>query len=325
MTEPPLDYNEAATGPARAAVSRILEHVEELHLYPRGLHQRAEAAVAEAIGVDDAQVILTCGVDEATDLVLLHVNRATSFVPGFNGYWHRAEALGVPMRRLPLDDDWEPATDLGPPGGALFVAQPNNPTGHRFAGTAWLRAAAGHFDLVLVDETYRSFADPPAPTALELELPNVCVFRSFSKDYGLAALRIGALAGAPAVIAALRERKAFYTVDGLSLHGLLGALDDPAAIDDAVWHVRRLRPRYAATLRAAPIVAEVRETDCNFVVFRPVDGWRAAAAVEALADRGVRVTDCALFGMDGWVRVSVGGEHALESLSRALDDLVEAP
>jgi histidinol-phosphate aminotransferase len=321
MTEIRLDFNEAATGPADGAVARILAHTRELHLYPRGLHEEAEASVARLFGVQPEEVIVTNGVDEATDLVLLHAQQASCFVPGFNGYWHRAAALSIPMRRMPLDDAWQPRHEPGPQRGALLVAQPNNPTGSRFTGE-WLAVAAAAYDLVLVDETYLAFAERPAESAQAAGLANVCIFVSFSKAYGLAGLRLGALVGPADLISHLRQRKSFYSVDSLALHGLLGAVSDPNVVERAVSYVRKMRPLYIDTLRSAGhLVSEVRETEANFVIFRPAAGWSTGNVRRALAARGIEVTDCANFGLDEWLRVTVGSELSLQALSNAVASL----
>jgi histidinol-phosphate aminotransferase len=317
------DRNEPSVGPpSRAAVARIIKHAHEIHLCPGELHAEAEQRVARALRVDDDEVLLTDGADEATDLALLHARRGTCVTPGFAGYRDRARALSVPMSEVPLasdgeiDDGW-----AGEQGGALLVAQPGTPAGRRFR-RPWLRAAAERFDVVVVDETYLPYAWPPARSARALALANVATFMSFSLAHGLAGLRIGALIGPAALMGALRVRKSLNNVDSLSLHGLVGALTDVRGLQRAVLGVRRMRAFYIAALRSAThVIAEARNTECNFVLARPVATRSPDQLLTALSARGVDVVDCAPLGLPGWLRITVGDEHGLELLTRALDEL----
>ena len=319
-----LDWNESPEQPSPKAIAAILANVSSLNRYPRGLREATTAAVAEHFGMPPEGVLLTNGVDEAADLLLSLSGSAWCAVPGFQGYRHRAEVLGRQIRPIPLDEQWQPTTDPAElrRGGVVLVAQPNNPTGGMFRRD-WVEAAAGHAELLCVDETYLEFGTRPSYLPLTRRHPGLCVFRSFSKAWGLAALRIGVLLGDPALIARLADRQAFHSVGAIALHALRGALDDPDHVARQVRQVRQDRPLLVRLLTEADIFAEVRDTEANFVLARYRPAVPVGRVVAHLGQAGVDVKDCADFGLPGWLRVTVGSRRNLAALARGLASLRE--
>ena len=237
-----LDWNEHPLGPSSQAVARVVAHAADLHRYPRGLLEAVTAKVACHHGVDAGSVLLTNGVDEATDLVLTLVDAAWFVCPGFDGYEQRARVWGRTLRRIPLDRAWEPTTEPGElaQGGAVFLAQPHNPTGNLFR-RRWVRDVIDTAELAFLDEAYLDFTDVPSHLGLLAQHPRLLVFKSPSKAYGLAGTRLGVLIGSSALIGVLRARQRFYSVSSIALHALAGALDD-------LNHLARLR-RYVQQMR----------------------------------------------------------------------------
>ena len=318
-----LDWNESPLGPPAAAVAGLIAGALRLHRYPRGLNEEVTAALAARHGVSPSSVLLTNGVDEATDLVLSVVAAAWCVTPGFDGYRHRAGALGKAVRDIPLDADWQPTT---PPsafraGGAVFLAQPGNPTGNVF-DPRWLAGVLAEAELVMVDRTYRHFddADPGAGVSRD----NLVEFTSFSKEYGLAGIRLGVLVGPEELISVLRERQCFHSVDSVSLYAARGALQDRRYLAELRRYTDEARPRFAAALSACDAIAEVRAGKANFLLARCAEGWAPERFVDALAAHGVWVKDCAGLGLPGWLRVSIGTPDDLALLTEALEALTEA-
>ncbi|MFI9503425.1 pyridoxal phosphate-dependent aminotransferase [Nocardia sp. NPDC052566] len=330
VSELRLDWNESPIGPPQAAIGRMRAAAAELHRYPRGLLESVTAKVAGRHGVDPESVLLTTGVDEAVDLVLTLVDSAWFVTPGFDGYQARAEVLRRGSESIPLDADWQPIGlpheyEMGPED-AVFVAQPNNPTGNIFR-PEWVSRIADTAGIVFLDATYQDFvADGTRVDALGAH-PRVVRFYSFSKAYGLAGIRVGVLIGAPLLIATLRAHSRFHGVDSITLAAVDGVLDDDAYRIRIRDLVLAQRPRYVAALSQVPVFAEVRDTEANFVLARCGAGVEAATLIRQLAVLGVWIKDCAQFGLPGWVRITVGTAGDLTRLVSALavcDDLVVA-
>ncbi|MGW0811185.1 pyridoxal phosphate-dependent aminotransferase [Nonomuraea sp. NPDC002799] len=329
-----LDSNESPLGPPAGAVRRLLEQLDHLHRYPRGLREEVTRAVAAHYRVDPASVLLTCGVDEATDLALSIRARAWCLVPGFDGYADRARFIGRPVRTIALDQDWQPtiAPDRFGASDVVFVAQPNNPTGNLF-DRRWVDGLVRSPALTFLDETYLEFANEPSYVS-RLDVSNepsyvprldvatdLVVFKSFSKMFGLAGLRVGAMLGHPDLIARFATGQSFYSTDSVALSAILGALEDTDFQERHVRYVRDARNAYVNVLAKSTFIEETRNTQANFVLARCRNEAAAAVVAGALADRWIHVRDCVSVGLPGWLRVSVGTPDDLVALAAALDEL----
>jgi histidinol-phosphate aminotransferase len=314
-----LDWNENPLGPSPEAVARVIANAADLHRYPRGLLEAVTAMLARHHGVDAGSVLTTNGVDEATDLVLTLVDTAWFVSPGFDGYEHHARTWGRALRPIPLDEAWKPATKPAEvaEGGAVFLAQPHNPTGNLFR-PEWIREVIGAAELAFLDEAYLDFTDADSHLGLLAEHPGLVVFKSPSKAYGLAGMRLGVLIESPALIGTLRDRRRFYSVDSIALHALAGALSDLDHAARLRRYVQQIRGQYAAVLADSPLFTEVRTTHANFVVARCREDLPSAVVVQKLAARKVWVRDCQPFRLDGWLRISIGTTDDLRLLTGAL-------
>jgi histidinol-phosphate aminotransferase len=263
---------------------------------------------------------LTTGIDEAIDLLMPRIEGVCVVRPGFDGYALRAEAFGRRVQSIRLDGSWQPALDPTKLDrtAVLAVARPGNPTGNLIS-EEWLRTASRYARLTLIDETYLDFCDEPsaAPT-IECN-DRMVIFKSFSKVFGLAGLRVGALIGSAAMIATLRQQQRFKSVDTIALHGALAALNDSEYFARLRQHVDEMRPVYVSALADRHILAEVRVTLANFVLVRTVPDYPGVKLVKALAKAGVLVADCETFGLPGWIRISIGTQNDLDGLIAALE------
>jgi histidinol-phosphate aminotransferase len=300
-----LDWNESPIGPPALAVKRIVDAAERIHRYPRGLLEEVTELAATHFGVAPEQVLLTAGVDEAIDISLSLAARGWGIAPGFDGYQDRVRANGKPFYTVQLTPDWQPATspELGP-GDIIYLAQPGNPTGNVLP-KPWVEAVRAAAEYVFIDETYQEFS--AQPSVLDDGLPTgLLVYRSFSKAAGLAGIRLGCLLAEATTIARLTPMRRFMPIDAVSLHAAAGLLEEPEFLERLAVYVRAARSELCAGLRATGLFDEVRDTETNFVLARPRVG--AAALAARLERDGVRIKDCAVLGLPGWLRISTGSE-----------------
>jgi histidinol-phosphate aminotransferase len=305
-----LDRNEALRGPPPGAVERVRAAIARGHVYPHEAVTRATAAAAAHLGVEPAQAILTTGVDEATDLCVLELGDPYTVTPGFDGYGDRAAALNHRSRAFALTAEHALPRELieaTGEGQLVMVASPNNPTANAFAAES-LHALLERSAYVVLDETYADFCATTAPGVGWLaEHPRLLVFRSFSKAYGLAGLRIGCLVGEAQLIGRLRARQAYLTTSGLAAEALTGALEsDPDFPSRHAREVRTLRAALIARLRATEVFERVHDSETNFVFVRCASAAAATAIREALAARtNVIVASTAPLGEPAGLRIGV--------------------
>ena len=183
----------------------------------------------------------------------------------------------------------------------VLVCSPNNPTGPvvRRDELEWLLGEVPDGVLVVLDEAYHEFVrDPLAPDGARLyrERPNLCVLRTFSKAYGLAALRVGyALASEP-VAEALRKTAVPFGVSAVAEEAAIASLDAADEMQVRVDAIVGQRRRVLEALRDQGWV--VPASEANFVWLRlgeHTDAFAAACAeggvvVRPFAGEGVRVT-----------------------------------
>lgn len=310
-----LDRNEALRGPPPGAVERVRAAIARGHIYPHEALARASAAAADHLGVEPRQLILTTGVDEAADLCILELGDPYTVTPGFDGYGDRAAALNHRCRTFALTAEHAlPRELLGAVGAGRLVmlASPNNPTANVFSPQS-LRTLLWRSAHLLLDETYADFCTHAPGLRWLAEHPNLLVFRSFSKAYGLAGLRIGCLVGEERLIARLRARQAYLTTSGLAAEALIGALEsDPGFPRRHAREVGTLRAELIARLRAVELFERVHDSDTNFVFVTCASPAEAVSIRETLAARwSVIVASTAPLGASAGLRIGVSlREHA---------------
>ncbi|HLI76209.1 MAG TPA: aminotransferase class I/II-fold pyridoxal phosphate-dependent enzyme [Acidobacteriaceae bacterium] len=316
-----LDWNECPIGPPPLAVKRVVDAANRLHRYPRGLTEEVTASAAGYFGVATEQLMLTSGVDEATDITLSLGAQAWGLEPGFDGYRDRATAMGKPFRPIPLGRDWQPVAPLMPdPGGEdiVYLAQPNNPTGN-FLTAGWLDTALATGSYIFVDETYQEFSSQRSLLEqLPQQGPRLLIYRSLSKAAGLAGIRLGCVIGDPVTIARLYPLRRFMPIDAVSLNAALGLFEEPGFIKQVVSYVRDARAALTAVLHASRIFDEVCESAANFVLAKPSAAAHGMLAGQFALDR-VRVKDCTVLGLPGWLRISVGSADDQRRLAESLN------
>lgn len=197
----------------------------------------------------------------------------------------------------------------------VFLTSPNNPTGDVLplpVVRAILDTATG---IVIADEAYQEFAGPHAASALELlpDCPHLVVVRTMSKAFALAGARVGYLAAASAIVAALQLVRLPYHLSALTQAAGRVALRHTPALLGTLAAVRTERDRLATGLAVLGIRA--LPSEANFVLFQVPD---ATAVWGRLVERGVLVRDV---GVPGWLRVSAGLPAEVDAFLAAMKEV----
>jgi histidinol-phosphate aminotransferase len=322
-----LDFNENTVG----CSSRVLERLrrlgaEDFARYPE--REPVEAAVAEMLGVDPTELLLTNGVDEAIHLLcqtyLEADDQAVIVVPTYSMYRIYIMAAGAKVISVPAGENFQFPTDdlckaVTPRTRLIAIANPNNPTGTVAPERDLLqiaRSAPG--TAVLVDEAYFEFYGQSVMAARD-EFPNLFVARTFSKAYGLAGLRIGILMGDAEQMQVVRRVSSPYNVNAAALACLPETLNDQSYIQQYVSEVRESRAKLERALEAAGI--QFWPSQANFVLARV---GAASAFVEHMRRRGILVRDRSGDpGCEGCVRITLGPHGHTDRLLAALQETLE--
>jgi histidinol-phosphate aminotransferase len=202
----------------------------------------------------------------------------------------------------------------------IAIANPNSPTGATVTRDAITTIAErAPQAIVLVDEAYYHFF---GETVLDLigKLPNLVIARTFSKAYGLAGLRLGALIAPEETMQWLRRVISPYSVNQLALACLPAALEDQAYLDWYVVEVKAARAQLAQTLTELGL--EHWPSEANFILVRI--GAQHNAFVKAMRVRGILTRDrSADPGCDGLVRITVGTREQMRQARAAIESSLE--
>ncbi len=242
--------------------------------------------------------------------------------PTFPFYARSARSADVAVVEVPLDgpDLNRVSVDAvtSPRPKLVFLCRPNNPVGTVLdAQLVEAIAAALPDGLVVVDEAYTEFSSVPSVVALLARYPNLVITRTFSKAWGLAGARIGALIATPTIVDTLRVIQLTYGVGGPAQELLDTALADPTRMWDDVARIRQSRDVLATQLRAVPLVRRVYPSEANFLLVQ-LHAHRPALA--ALRAASIVVADTARDVPDT-IRISVGLPDANDRLVQVLLDV----
>jgi histidinol-phosphate aminotransferase len=321
-----LDFNESTIGCSPRVLSRLrLLDAEALACYPE--RESVEAEVADFLGLQAPQILLTNGVDEAIHLLcstyLEPGDEAIIVVPTFAMYAIFAQAEEAGLVHIPSGENFSFPLEkllsrIGPRTRLIAVANPNNPTGTAVATeTLLMLAQAAPQAAVLVDEAYFEFH---GDTILNHAAwpANLFVARTFSKAYGLAGLRIGVLAGNAGQISMVRRVASPYNVNGVALAVLPEALRDQQFVKRYVAEVQQGRGIVEHELRALGL--HYWPSRANFVLVRV--GPAYAEFIREFRERGILVRDRNSDpGCEGCVRLTVGSYEHTQILISALRDV----
>jgi histidinol-phosphate aminotransferase len=300
-------------------------------LYPQ--REIGERLIANFLGIEPEQVLLTNGMDEALSLVFttyLGPGDELLFAdPTFVMYPVLGEALGAEVVRLQSGEDLAlPVADflarISPHTRVIAIANPNNPTSLAAQRADLLKIAQSAPDAaVLIDEAYFEFCGAALTCSTMIpdlaRHPNLFVARTFSKAYGLAGLRLGVLTGAAEQIDYLRRLSLPFNVNSVALACLEEALADRAFVSEHVAQVKRGREQLAQLFDELGLRFWPSQT--NFVLVRI--GAKAKAFVESMQRRGVLVRDSSANpGCDGCVRITVGTPQQMDGVLHAIREAI---
>ena len=322
-----LDLNENTAGCSPRVLAKLRElTAEQIARYSE--REPAEAAVADFLGIDPAEAVLTNGVDEAIHLLceafLESQDEVLIPVPTFVMYEISAAATGARVIPVPADDAFRFPTSrlissITSQTRLVMIANPNNPTGAVAPPQDLLEIArCAPNAAILIDEAYFEFYGKTLLPQWR-DLPNLFVARTFSKAYGLAGLRIGVLAGNSNHIDMIRRAVSPFNVNGAALACLPAALEDQNFVREYVAQVVAGREKLQHQLHSWGI--PYWPSQANFVLVR--FGAQSRVITENLGKRGILVRDRSRdHGCAGCVRIAIGTEEHTARLITALREVL---
>ncbi|MBC7313332.1 MAG: histidinol-phosphate transaminase [Rhizobium sp.] len=330
-----LSSNETPMGPSPKAIDAFKQSAGHLEIYPDGQATALREAIAEVHGLNKANILCGNGSDELLGL-LCHVylgagDEGIITEHGFLVYKIQIMGAGatpvvVKEKDCTVDVDAILAA-VTEKTKIVFLANPGNPTGTYVPVSEIRRLHAGlPGNVILVlDAAYAEYVrrnDYQAGIELVSGARNVVMTRTFSKVYGLAALRVGWAYAPLEIIDALNRVRGPFNMNAPAIAAGAAAVRDQEFVAMAVEHNLAWVEKVTTALSALGL--KVTPSVANFVLihFPDADGKRAAEADDFLTSRGFILRAVRGYGFANSLRMTIGSEEANRGVIDALTEFM---
>jgi histidinol-phosphate aminotransferase len=328
-----LNWNEDLFGPLPGALDAVKDELVNAWMYPEQAYSDLREAIAGWLQLPPEAIVPAHGIQALIAAVAHAFIREGDAVviqqPTYGLYAQVSAGAGAHVVRVPNREyrlDLPALAEAARMENArlVWVCDPNNPTGSLIEPGEWAEFvdALPGGTAAVVDEAYREYADPDKRVAREPDVLNgrpVVLLRTFSKIFGLAGLRLGYAVAHPELAPFLDVVQEPFNVNRAALAAGRACLAHPGRVEERRRESSGARTLLASLLADAGI--ESLPSQANFLLVN-VGGDDAALAGELIV-RGFLVRPGSEFGLDGWVRVTVGPPPLMERFARELADVRE--
>src|SRR5436309_5191630 len=330
-----LSSNETPLGPSPKAIEAYNQVGKHLEDYPDGGATELREAIGRTFGLDPARIVCGAGSDDLLNLLarayLQDGDEAIHTTHGFLVY--PIATLGTGATPIVAEEkDFHADVDailakVTPRTRIVFLANPNNPTGTYIPFDAVKRLHAGlPADVVLVlDAAYAEYVrrnDYESGIELVATSGNVVMCRTFSKIYGLAALRLGWMYGPAHVVDAINRIRGPFNVNSAAMMAGVAAIADTQHVEVARAHNDKWLAWLTQEIRKLGL--EVTPSIANFVLihFPETKGKTAEEADAFLTKRGLILRRVKAYHLPNALRMTVGSEEANRLVVAALAEFL---
>ncbi len=329
-----MGANENVYGPSPKVIEALRHHASFAWQYGDPETYELKHALAKHLGVGAENIAVGEGIDGLHGLaVRMFVESGTKVISSLGTYptfGAHVKSFGGQLLNVPFVENHEDIPALislskSERPKLLYVCNPDNPM-----GTWWPAADVQNLmdeipedTLLILDEAYHEFAPEGTTPHLEITRKNVLRFRTFSKAYGLAGMRVGYAVGHADVIAGFEKVRNHFGVTRLSQVAAVAALADQNWVAFIRFEVQKSRDRIARIAKQNGLQPIASAT--NFVTIEcGRDDAYAKAIVSGLLRHGLFIRMPSVAPLNSCIRISCGNEKDLELLSEALPKVLNA-
>ncbi|MUP45571.1 histidinol-phosphate transaminase [Gramella sp. BOM4] len=300
-----------------------------LNRYPDPQQSKLKEKLGAVKGVNMQKILLGNGSDEVLDLIFRAFcepgkDNIISLPPTYGMYKVLADINNIENREVLLTTDFEPEVEailerIDEHTRIIFLCSPNNPSGNAFEAKRIEKILKNFNGLVVIDEAYIDFSESESWTKRLDEFPNLIITQTFSKAYGLAAIRLGILFASRNIISILNKIKPPYNVNQLTQNEALRRLDGASEIDRQVADILNERNRLLKALLQVNFISEIYRSDSNFLLVKVDD---ANLRYDQLIHKGVVVRNRSNQPLcDNCLRFTIGTATENDKLLNALKEI----
>ncbi len=298
--------------------------------YPDPYQQELKKKIGDLKGVNPKNIFLGNGSDEAIDLLFRAFcipgkDNVVSIDPTYGMYQVCADINDVEVKRVLLTPDFELDADallnaVNENTKMIFICSPNNPTANCFVEQEIVRVIDGFNGIVVVDEAYIDFAPDKSLLKKPVNYPNLVILQTFSKAWGVAAIRLGMAFATEEIISVLSKIKYPYNVNILTQQKALELLENEEQKQKWVDTILKEKRRLTVAFEKNPLIKKIYPSDANFLlvkVEKPVDVYNF------MVDRKLIIRDRSKVALcEGCLRITVG---TAEENNRLIEALKSSP
>ncbi|MDR2120895.1 MAG: histidinol-phosphate transaminase [Tannerella sp.] len=297
--------------------------------YPDPWQEALKAKIARLKGVRPSQIVVGAGSDEVIDLSIRifcepQRDNIVAIDPTYGMYQVCADIHDVEYRRALLNEDFTldaerllAATDERTK--MIFLCSPNNPTGNLLNRGKMIRIVEGFNGIVVIDEAYVDFSSEASWLTALNRYPNLIVLHTFSKAWGLAAVRCGMAFASEEIIGYFNKVKYPYNINLLTQNFVGEQIENESRKNEWVARLLARRIRLAAQLETVPSIEAVYPSDANFLLVKTRD---ANGIYRRLVEAGIIVRNRNSVSLcRDCLRITVGTPDENEALVLALLDM----
>lgn len=317
-----LASNENPFGCSPLARLAITASATDPHRYPDGNCTELKEKLAPFLGVKLNQLMFGAGSDEIISLIArIYINPGDESImatPSFSQYELAVKIMDGVVVKVPLKghrfDIESILSAVNERTKIIWLCNPNNPTGSIITADEQndLLGAVPENVMVVLDEAYYEYVanrDYPDSVRLIDKYPNIVILRTFSKIYGLASLRIGYAVANEVVIDRLNRVRGPFNVTATAQKAAAASLDDAEFVE--MSRRKTIEGKEYFYRKLTDLGLEYIPSEANFVMFNT--GMDSAHIFKELLKKGIIVRTCDIFGMDTWLRVTVGTSEENET------------
>lgn len=253
-----------------------------LNRYPDPYQRELKTAISVYKGVDEDKIFLGNGSDEIIDLCCRifcnpGVDTILTFTPTYGMYEVSASINDIKILKLPLNSDFQ--IDL--PGvlpllteknlKLIFICSPNNPTGNSMNYADVETILRSYNGILLIDEAYIDFSKKLSFISLIDKYPNLIVMQTFSKAFGLAAVRVGMAFSGNTIIKLFNKVKPPYNISKINQMAVLKKLEKGDELKIQVAKIIKEKIRVSSALKKLSLTENVFPSDANFLLVKVKD------------------------------------------------------
>ena len=330
-----LSSNESALGPSPKAIEAFNKASVSLHRYPEGSSAKLRGTLGKYHGLDENRI--TCGA--GSDEILYNLARAYAgpgdeiimSKHGFNMYPIIARTVGAipviaPERELTFDVD-SVLQLVTRKTKILFIANPNNPTGSYISGEELFRLRAGlpKNVLLVIDCAYAEYVirnDYSVGFDLVDTNDNTVITRTFSKIYGLAALRIGWAYCPPSICDVLNKIRGPFNLSTAAQEAGIAAVEDEIHVAASRDHNSVWLPWLSNRLKSLGLTVYPSVANFVLVQFPETESKNCLLAMNFFNQKGIIPRETSVYHLPACLRVTIGTEDEIYSFSSVCEQFL---